>query len=83
MKATGIVRRVDDLGRVCLPKELRGTLEIKEGDPLEIFVDGEQIVLQKYAPGCVICGSLEELQPIWGKLICRECARECVSELRK
>ncbi|PFL11755.1 AbrB family transcriptional regulator, partial [Bacillus cereus] len=53
MKATGVTRKVDDLGRVVIPKELRNTLGIKEKSPLEIFVDGEDIVLQKYQPGGV------------------------------
>ena len=51
MKATGVVRRIDDLGRVVIPKEIRKTLRIKEGDPLEIFTDREgQIILKKYSP---------------------------------
>ena len=65
MKATGIVRRIDDLGRVVIPKEIRKTLRIKEGTPLEIFTDREgQIILKKYSPigaeyvCCGICGSI-------------------------
>lgn len=50
MKSTGIVRKVDELGRVVIPKELRRTLDIKEGDPLEIYVDGDRVVLRKYEP---------------------------------
>ena len=51
MKATGIVRRIDDLGRVVIPKEIRRTLRIREGDPLEIFTDREgQVILKKYSP---------------------------------
>ncbi len=51
MKATGIVRRIDDLGRVVVPKEIRRTLRIREGDPLEIFTDREgEIILKKYSP---------------------------------
>ena len=59
MKATGIVRRIDDLGRVVIPKEIRRTLRIREGDPLEIFTDREgEIILKKYSPigeACCIC----------------------------
>jgi transcriptional pleiotropic regulator of transition state genes len=75
MKATGIVRRIDDLGRIVLPKELRDTLGIKNGDPLEVFVDGERIVLKKYAPGCTLCGNVErELTSLYPeKLICIAC----------
>ena len=51
MKATGVVRRIDDLGRVVIPKEIRKTLRIKEGDPLEIFTDKEgEVILKKYSP---------------------------------
>ena len=55
MKATGIVRKVDSLGRIVLPIELRRTLGIGELDPLEIFVDGEKIILRKYEPACTFC----------------------------
>ncbi|GLV67555.1 transition state regulator Abh [Bacillus mycoides] len=60
MKATGVTRKVDDLGRVVIPKELRNTLGIKEKSPLEIFVEGEDIVLQKYQPGgvCALTGEV-------------------------
>ena len=50
MKATGIVRRIDELGRVVIPKEIRRTLRIKEGDPLEIFTDRDELMLKKYSP---------------------------------
>ncbi|WP_457786213.1 AbrB/MazE/SpoVT family DNA-binding domain-containing protein [[Kitasatospora] papulosa] len=74
MKATGIVRRVDELGRVVIPKELRRTLGIAEGDPLEIFVDGERIVLGKYAPGCYLCGDVDvESKEFYGRQICTKC----------
>lgn len=53
MKSTGIVRKVDELGRIVIPMELRKSLGISEKDPMEIFVDGDQIILRKYAPGCV------------------------------
>ena len=78
MKSTGIVRPVDNLGRIVLPIELRRTMDLAVGDPLEIFVDGENIVLRKYAPGCIICGSLDELRHVRGKLICRPCAATAV-----
>ncbi|MDX1806559.1 MAG: AbrB/MazE/SpoVT family DNA-binding domain-containing protein [Paenisporosarcina sp.] len=60
MKATGIVRRIDDLGRVVIPKEIRNSFDIKEGEPLEIFTnENNQIVLKKYNPGCHECGNVE------------------------
>ncbi|MEK3722269.1 AbrB/MazE/SpoVT family DNA-binding domain-containing protein [Paenibacillus sp. FSL H8-0034] len=76
MKATGIVRRIDDLGRVVIPKEIRRTFGIAEGDPLEIFVDGGSIVLKKYTPGCIFSGSSENLIHYNGKQISREAATE-------
>ena len=74
MKATGIVRRVDDLGRVVLPIELRRMLGIEEKDPMEIFVDGDNIILKKYEPACVFCGSTRDIFIFKDKNICPECA---------
>ncbi|MFD1954266.1 AbrB/MazE/SpoVT family DNA-binding domain-containing protein [Paenibacillus thailandensis] len=75
LKATGIVRRIDDLGRVVIPMELRRTLEIGEKDPLEIFVNGDQIILRKYEPGCTFCGVAEgDLKTFRDKLVCTSCA---------
>ncbi len=73
MKATGMVRKVDELGRVVLPIELRRTMGIEEKDPVEIFVDGDRIILKKYEPACVFCGNASEVQHFHGKLVCREC----------
>lgn len=74
MKSTGVVRKLDELGRVVIPIELRRTLGIDQKDGLEIFVNGDQIVLRKYAPGCVICGSIDnDLQSYKGKLQCASC----------
>lgn len=76
MKATGIVRRVDELGRVVLPKELRRTFEIEEGDGLEIYVDGQTIVLKKYERECVFCGEAKDVTDFKGKNICPKCRQE-------
>lgn len=76
MKSTGIVRKVDQLGRVVLPMELRKTLNIEEKDPLEIYVEGEQIVLKKYEPSCIFCGEVIGTVNYKGKMICRECLRD-------
>ncbi|WP_048744527.1 AbrB/MazE/SpoVT family DNA-binding domain-containing protein [Paenibacillus sp. P22] len=75
MKATGIVRKIDELGRIVIPMELRRTLEISEKDPLEIFVDGDKIILRKYSPGCNFCGSQTVHRRIGEKHLCRECVR--------
>ena len=76
MKTTGIVRRVDELGRVVLPIELRRTLGINEKDPLEIYVEGESIILRKPGGGCAFCGSAEKLIEHRGKPVCVSCRRE-------
>ncbi len=76
MKATGIVRKVDDLGRVVLPIELRRSLGIQEKDPLEIFVDGDHIILRKSTRMCVFCGSGENVEEFKGKGVCSGCRRE-------
>ena len=79
MKATGIVRKVDELGRIVLPKELRRTLNIEIKDPLEIYVDGESIMLKKYQPACVFCGSSDNIKQIKGKNVCEKCVKELQS----
>ena len=76
MKATGIVRKVDELGRVVLPIELRRTLDIAEKDALEIFVDGNTIILKKYEPACIFCGDASNVSNYKGKNICHECMQE-------
>jgi AbrB family transcriptional regulator, transcriptional pleiotropic regulator of transition state genes len=76
MKATGIVRKVDELGRVVLPIELRRTLDIEEGDPLEIYVDGSAIILKKYEPACIFCGDAKNVVNYKGKNICPGCMKE-------
>lgn len=76
MKSTGIVRRVDELGRVVIPIELRRTLEIAEKDALEIYVDGEQIILKKYQPACIFCGNAKDVDNFKGKNICQTCLAE-------
>lgn len=73
MKATGIVRKVDELGRVVLPIELRRTFEINEKDSLEIFMENDQVILSKYKPGCIFCGSTGELTNFKRKNLCKEC----------
>ena len=74
MKSTGIVRKVDELGRIVLPIELRRSLDIEVRDPLEICLEGDEIVLRKYETGCVFCGSRRGLTTYMGKHICSSCA---------
>ncbi len=73
MKSTGIVRKVDELGRVVIPIELRRTLGIDIKDALEIYVEGEHIIFKKYQPACIFCDSASNVTNYRGKLICREC----------
>lgn len=82
MKSTGIVRRVDELGRIVLPKELRDTMEIPEKTPLAIFVDGEDIILRKYGRSCVFCGGEDELFDFFDRPICEQCARRIAAGLK-
>lgn len=76
MKETGIVRKVDELGRVVLPIELRRTLDIAEKDALEIYVDGETVILKKYAPSCVFCNDTKGVTKYKDKNICQACLQE-------
>lgn len=76
MRSTGIVRKLDEMGRVVLPMELRRTLEIEEKDALEIFVDGNMVLLKKYQPACIFCGSARNVQNYKGKNICPDCMKE-------
>ena len=79
MKSTGIVRRVDELGRIVLPIEMRRTLDIAVKDTLEIYVDGENIILRKYQPACVFCGRGRDIIEFNGKNVCSD----CVAKLRQ
>ncbi|MGF7086551.1 transcriptional pleiotropic regulator of transition state genes [Kroppenstedtia sanguinis] len=81
MRGIGIVRKVDHLGRIVLPKELRETMNIQAHDGVEIFVDHEQIVMRKYNPSCIFCDSSESLYQFRGKIVCRECLEETGSHV--
>ncbi len=73
MKSTGIVRQIDELGRIVLPKELRDILEIKIKDRLEIFLDGDRVIIEKFESSCAVCGSSNRLKPFHDKQICDDC----------
>lgn len=75
MKSTGIVRRLDSFGRVVLPMELRKLMDLHQDTAVELFVDGENIILHKYNPACIFCGSFNGAKLFEGKLICEDCAR--------
>ena len=73
MKSTGIVRKVDELGRIVLPIEMRRTLDIAEKDALEIYVEGESIILRKYQAACVFCDSTKNIVSFRGRNVCADC----------
>lgn len=76
MKSTGIVRKIDHLGRIALPIELRRVLDIDKDSSLEIYVENDSILLRKYQPACVFCGSSEEVASYKGRNICAACRKE-------
>ena len=76
MKTTGIVRKVDELGRIVLPIEMRRTLDIGEKDALEIYVEGSSVILKKYKPSCVFCDATKDITVFKGKNICPKCLKE-------
>ena len=75
MKSTGIIREVDKLGRIVLPIELRRVLDIAEKDELEIYMENDKIILQKFEPSCVFCTSSQNLVSYKGKNVCQVCIR--------
>lgn len=76
MKSTGTVRKVDELGRIVIPIELRRVLGIKEKDSLEIYTDNDKIILRKYTPGCIFCGEINNTSNFRGRNICLNCRHE-------
>ena len=73
MKSTGVVRKVDELGRIVLPISIRQIMDINEKDALEIFTDENKIILQKYQPSCIFCNNADNIVFFNGKRICEEC----------
>ena len=82
MKSTGIIRRVDELGRVVIPIELRNKFNISVKDPMEIYVDGSSIILKKFEPNCIFCGHSKHLVNYKGKLVCNKCLKN-LSDLKE
>ena len=76
MKATGVVRKIDPLGRLVIPIEVRRMLGLRENEPVEMFIDGTKVVIQKYVPACIICGSLADVHTIDDKNICDICVEK-------
>ncbi|MCI6842285.1 MAG: AbrB/MazE/SpoVT family DNA-binding domain-containing protein [Eubacteriales bacterium] len=80
MKSIGIVRKIDELGRIVLPIELRNKMDMNTKDSVEIFVDNDKIILKKYQPCCVFCGNADNVTMFKGKLVCRDCIEEMTRE---
>ena len=76
MKSTGVVRKLDDLGRIVIPIELRRTMDIGLRDTLEIFVEDDKIILKKYHPACIFCNDASDVIQYEGKNICRSCIKK-------
>lgn len=83
MKSTGIIRKIDELGRVVLPMGLRNQLSIAEKDPIEIFVEGDSIILKKFEPNCVFCGSSKKLSSFNDKMICAKCMEKIYDSFKQ
>jgi transcriptional pleiotropic regulator of transition state genes len=81
-KATGIVRRLDPLGRISIPAEIRRTLNIEERDAIEIFTNEDGVILRKYNPGCQICGSLEDVHSVSGMKFCMNHIQEIAKAVK-
>ena len=75
MKSTGIVRKIDELGRIVLPMELRNKMDISNRDPVEIFTEDDKIILKKYQPSCIFCGDADDVTYFKGKLVCKNCIK--------
>lgn len=80
MKSTGVVRKIDELGRIVLPKELRKSFGIDVGDPLEIFTEEDRIILKQYQPSCIFCNDADDNLLFAGKRVCRNCLEKLKSE---
>lgn len=81
MKSTGIVRKIDELGRIVLPKEIRKIFDLKEKDPVEIYTEDDRIVLMKYHPACIFCGDADNVIFFGGKRVCRTCVEKLKEQL--
>ncbi len=81
MKSTGMVRRIDDLGRIVLPAEIRHSMDIQLRDALEIFTDEDRIILKKYHPACIFCSNADDVVFFQDRRICKSCLEKIKKEL--
>lgn len=82
MKSTGIIRKIDELGRIVVPMNIRNKLDLKEKDSVEIYLSGSSIILKKFEPSCIFCNSTKDLKLYKDKLICAKCANK-IGSLKK
>ena len=80
MKASGMVKQIDEMGRIVIPREIKRSMGIQDRDHLEIFVEDNKIILKKYQPGCIFCGNTEQIVTFKGKLVCLDCKKERLSD---
>ena len=80
MKATGMVKQIDEMGRIVIPREIKRSMGIQDRDHLEIFVEDNKIILKKHQPGCIFCGNTEQIVTFKGKLVCLDCKKEMLSD---
>ena len=80
VKSTGIVRKIDGLGRIVIPKELRKRMGLDEGTAMEIFVEEGRIIFEKYEPGCIFCGEMEDTFEFEGEKVCRNCCNKILGQ---
>ena len=81
VKSTGIVRKIDGLGRIVIPTELRKTMDLDEGTSMEIFVEEGRIIFEKYEKGCIFCGEMDDTFEFEGKIICNNCLNNMRKDL--
>lgn len=79
MKSTGMVRKIDELGRIVIPSEIRQHMDIQVRDPLEIFIDNDSIVFKKYVPGCIFCKNVDQISYFQEKRVCADCLEKLKS----
>jgi len=83
MKSTGIVRKIDDLGRIVIPKEIRRVFNINSDDPMEIFTDGDTIIFKQFKTACIFCDSRDDLELFKDKSVCPTCLKDLEIKQRK
>lgn len=83
MKSIGVVRRIDKLGRIVIPAELRRELDMNIQDPVEMYTEGGSVIIKKYSPSCIFCGEANDVRPFSGKNICPKCMEKIADEIDK